>query len=147
MIRIRTVLLATLAMAAASAPAFVHADSVKPVSCSVKIDYKVNGALRYPYAQDFVVTPGTPFEHDFSTFTRERFFTATAREGADGRTTVDIGYYNDVGVFEYVDLGTSVTVRNEREETTTGTSSYYTSLGTAGEHTSEYTLACHVLKD
>lgn len=145
--KISTILLATLAMTVASGPSFAHAASAKPVTCSVKIDYKVNGALRYVYSKDFVVSPNAPFEDDFSTFTRERFFSATAREVSDGRTTVDVGYYNDVGVFEYVDLGTNVTVRNEREETTTGSSSYFTSLGTAGEHTTDYTLTCRETKD
>lgn len=148
MSRFRTLLLASLAITAVAAPSFVRADNVKQIACSVKIDYLVNGALRFPYQKDFVVAPGAPFEHDFSTFVRSRFFTATARDIENGRSVIEIGYYNDVGVFEYAELGTSVTVRNDRaDETTTGSSSYFTSLGTAGEHTTDYTLTCHRLKD
>lgn len=147
MARFRLALLAAMAFAPVAVPSFTHAGPARPVSCTVQIDYKVNGALRYPYAKDFVVAPGVPFEHDFSSFTRERYLTATARDAGEGRIAVDLGYYNDVGVFEYVDLGASVTVLNDHDETVTGSNSSFTSLGAAGEHTTDYTLTCRRLED
>ena len=66
---------------------------------------------------------------------------------ATGISTVMINYYNDVGVFTFVELGTTVAVRNNNDSfTSEGKSTFFTSLGTAGEHTTDYALSCGILK-
>ena len=128
-----------LALLAASAG---YADAPQVLSCSVRIDYRVNGQPRAPYRKDFTVTPGDPWEDDFSTFTRERFFRATARI-EQGRTVVDVAYDNDLANFEYASLEASLKLgENEPVGTVRGTDTAFTSLGTAGERTTEYTLTC-----
>ena len=138
------ILLASLAIAGLAAPLAGHAESIRTVACSVSIDYLANDVLRAPYQKDFVVTPGVTFQHDFSTFTRFRFFEASTKlEG--NRTVVSISYYNDVGVFEYVDMRTSLPMR-EDVESTSGSHTYWTELGIAGTHTTNWTLTCQRVK-
>lgn len=134
-------LLAILGVALLTVPAG-YADSPRLVSCSVRIDYRVNGEARAPYHKDFVVTPGDAWEDDFSTFTRERFFRATARQ-EQGRTVVDVAYDNDLAAFEYASIEATVKLADdEPARTVRGTQTAFTSLGTVGERTTEYTLTC-----
>jgi hypothetical protein len=138
---LRGTLLAVVAVALLAAPAG-YADAPRLVSCSVRIDYLVNGQLRAPYREDFVVTPGDPWEDDFSTFTRERFFRATARS-EQGRTVVDVAYDSDLAPFEYASVEATVKLADdEPTRTVRGSQTAFTSLGTVGERTTEYTLTC-----
>lgn len=136
--------LAIAALAASTlAPIAAHAEEVKPVACTVTVDYLVNSVLRSTYTKDFVVTPGTTFSDDFSTFTRFGFFDAWTGLDASGKTTVSISFYRDVGVFDYIDLRTGLTLRDGKSESTSGQSSYFTSLAPAGEKTTRYALSCN----
>jgi hypothetical protein len=60
-----------------------------------------------------------------------------------GNTVVAISYRNDVGVFEFVDFNTKLTIRDDRAEATvSGSHRYFTELGVVGDPTTNYTLAC-----
>lgn len=140
-------LLAALAAVGLAAPIVANAAEARPVSCAVTVDYLLNNVVRAHYQKDFVVMPGVPYEDDFSTFTRFRFFDASTRLEND-KTVVYIGYYNDVGVFEAVDLRTKLVIHDDKpDDVTSGRHMYFTELGVAGDHTTDYTLACHRLKD
>ena len=68
-------------------------------------------------------------------------------DATTGDTSVMINYYNDVGVFTFVEAGTVVRVRNNNDVfTSAGKSTFFTSQGTAGEHTTEDELSCAVLR-
>ena len=142
--------IAALTIAAAGIVAPLHAAAKTPdtVSCSVVLDYSINRVLRLPFSQSFTVAPGVDFDYDFSTATRFRYFQAKAEADATtGDTTVTINYYNDVGVFTFIELGTSVKVTNHKDVfTAVGKSTFFTSQGTAGEHTTDYELSCAVVR-
>lgn len=131
------------------APINASAAGLRSVACSVDVNYLLNDVVRAPYHKEFVVAPGVIFEDDFSTFTRFRIFDASTRLEADNKTTVvSISYYNDVGVFEAVDLSTELKLRDDKApESTSGRSIYWSSLGVAGSHTTSYTLTCQIVKD
>lgn len=132
-----------------TAPLAAHAGEPPAVGCSVSVTYLLNRVVRSTYATDFTVTPTAPFADDFSTAVRFRYFDALASRDADGKATdVSISYYNDVGVFEFVDLRTALSVREDRRpQTTSGEHTYWSSLGVAGEHTTRWVLTCEALKD
>jgi hypothetical protein len=142
-------ILASILAAGCVAPIHANAAELRSVVCSVSVNYLLNGVVRAPYQKDFVIAPGVVFEDDFSTFTRFRIFDASSRLEADTKsTTVSISYYNDVGVFEAIDFNTELQLRDDRTpETTSGTHTYWSSLGVAGSHTTSYALTCRVLKD
>ncbi len=149
MSRTKHFILASILAAGLFAPLNAHAAELRSVACSVSVNYLLNGVVRAPYQKDFVITPGTTFEDDFSTFTRFRIFDASTRLEADNKTTtVSFSYYNDVGVFEAIDFRTELKLRNDRTpETTSATHTYWSSLGVAGNHTTDYSFTCQVLKD
>ena len=121
-------------------------DELKPVSCEVSIDYLVNSTLRFPYQKSIVVQPGLTFEDDFSTVIRFRYLTASTRlEGED--TIVSIFYYNDVGVFDFIDFRTDIKLKSGKPGETTGRSSYFTSIGSPGERITAYNISCERLKN
>jgi hypothetical protein len=143
--------LVMVAITAASfaAPINANAAELRSVACSVSVNYLVDSVVRAPYQKDFVITPGVVFEDDFSSRIRFRFLDAWTRLEADNKTTtVSISYYNDIGVFEYIDFNTDLKLRDDQAPaTTSGTSRYYTEIGIAGEHTTSWTLTCQVLKN
>lgn len=112
------------------------------VSCSVAIDYSLNNVLIEPYQSDFVAELGVEFLDDFSTVTRFKEFSAlTAREG--NNIVVSIYYFNDIGVFDALDLSTKLTLHKKGvPESTSGSNTFSTSQGTAGNHKTNYTLTC-----
>ena len=138
-------MLVALAAVQLTGPSAVHAAQVRAVSCTVAIDYLFNDVLRAPYQKTFVVDPGAVFEDDFSTFTRFRIFDAWTHLDETGNTVVEISYFNDVGVFDSIDLRTRLTL-HEDAETISGSHSYFTSQGVAGERTTNHTLTCSRLK-
>ncbi len=133
MSRTKQFILASILAAGLFAPLNANAAELRSVACSVSVNYLLNGVVRAPYQKDFVITPGTTFEDDFSTITRFRIFDASTRLEADNKTTtVSFSYYNDVGVFEAIDFRTELKLRNDRTpETTSGTHTYWSSLGVA----------------
>lgn len=129
-------------------PVGAQARAPRSAACSVSIDYLLNTTLRSAYQKDFVVEPGVVFEDDFSTAVRFRYLDAWSTVAADGKTTtVSIAYYNDIGVLDFIDLRTEVTLDDKDARTSTGQSSYWSSVGIAGEHITKYTLTCHLLDD
>ena len=140
-------LMTTAALAAMLAGSPALAGGVRPVACSVSIDYYLNGVLRAPYQKDFVVRPGVAFEDDFSTATRFNFFEATTRqEGND--TVVSISLFRDVGVFDGIDLRTEVVLRNGNDRAEArGNNALITSRPTNLDHQTFYTVSCERLKD
>jgi hypothetical protein len=113
------------------------------MACSVSVEYKRNNVSRLVYTKDFTVAPDAPFSDDFSTATRFRFFDATVVR-VDGVPEVAAVFDADVDVFNAVDFGTVLKVKDESKgETQTGNSSFFTSAaGAAGSHRTEYTLTC-----
>mgnify|MGYP001354254899 CR=1 FL=1 len=139
------VALSTVAVGLA-APSLVEAKVPDPVQCSMTADYSINNVVRAPFQHDFVFVPGEVYDFDFSTAVRFRYFQAQAAIDEKGRTVVSINYYNDVGVFTFVELDTKVTVANNNEEfVSEGESTFFTSLGPAGEHTTTYALRCRLI--
>lgn len=126
-------------------PSAVRAGEVRAVSCTVAVDYLFNNVVRAPYQKSFAINPGEVFEDDFSTFTRFRIFDAWTHLDESGNTVVEMSYFNDVGVFDSIDLRTHLTLRDDTE-TVSGSHSYFTSQGAAGERTTNYTLTCNRLK-
>lgn len=113
------------------------------MACTVDVVYKRSGTVRMTYTKDFLVAPDAPFTDDFSTATRFRFFDATVQR-VDGVPNVAVVFDADVDVFNAVDFGTVLKVRDESNgETQTGDSSFFTSVpGAAGSHRTDYTLTC-----
>lgn len=123
------------------------AQSPTSLACSVTVDYVFtaqDGSLLQtePYQRDFVVQTGVDFVDDFSTPTRLKRLTASAiREG--GSAVVAINYFNDVGVFNAIDLSTSLVLSNGRAaDATAGRHRFSTTLAAAGHHTTTYSLSC-----
>lgn len=145
MSKIRSWLLGLLA-ASCLMPLGAQAREPQSAACSVSINYLLGSSVRSAYQKDFVVEPGVVFEDDFSTPIRFRYLDAWSTVAADGKTTtVSIAYYNDIGVFEFIDLRTEVTLNDKDAQTSTGSSSYWSELGVAGEHITKYTLTCRLL--
>lgn len=132
-----------------AAPFAAHAGEPRAVGCAVSVTYLLNRVVRSTYARDFTVSPTAPYSDDFSTAVRFRYFDALASREADAKaTSVSISYYNDIGVFEFIDLRTALSVGDDRQpRTTSGEQTYWSSLGVAGEHTTQWTLTCQALKD
>lgn len=129
-------------------PVGAQAREPRSAACSVSINYSLGTNLRSAYQKDFVVEPGVVFEDDFSTAVRFRYLDAWSTVADDGKTTtVSIAYYNDIGVFEFIDLRTEVALDDKEARTSTGSSSYWSSAGIAGEHITKYTLTCRLLED
>ena len=116
--------------------------AVTSATCSIAVDYALNGALVEPFAHDFVVTEGATYTFDFSTTTRQKALSATlARNGA--RSVLTIDYFNDVGTFVAVQVDTSVRlVRPGTAAETSGRHVFSTSQGVVGNHQTTWTLQC-----
>ncbi len=138
-----------LALATALSPRAAHAAEPKSATCSVQVDYLVNGVNRSTYTNQFTVAPGVNFSDDFSSVTRFRFFGASATLSGDRKSlSIVLSYYNDVGVFETVDFSTTLVVRDDRlPQTAATTHTYFSSLGAAGNHTTQYAFTCQVDKN
>jgi hypothetical protein len=123
-------------------PTYANADNVT-VSCSVAVDYSLDGTtLVENYNKDFVVDAGG-FVDDFSTPTRTKIFTASvARQAGDVVVTID--YFNDVGIFHTIELHTSLTIHGEAVASTSGISQFVmaTELPLGGDHATNWTLTC-----
>ena len=132
-------LAATLAL-----PLPAAAAGLMRASCSVSVDYLLNGVLVEPYAREFVVEEGTPYQDDFSTPTREKGFSATVGKSA-GKPTVVMNYFNDVGVFTSIMVDTSVVVLKAQPTSSTGRHTFSTSQGVSGNHLTTYSLSCQRL--
>ncbi len=146
MTSLKEIIALAIAAAGLASPLAVSAKAPDPVQCSMTADYSINRVLRVPFQHDFIFTPGQVYDFDFSSVTRFRYFQAQATLDARGRTVVMVNYYNDVGVFTFVELGTTVTIHNNNEDfLSEGKSTFFTSLGTAGEHTTDYALRCRLI--
>lgn len=113
------------------------------MACTVSVVYKRSGTIRMTYDKSFVVAPDAPFSDDFSTATRFRFFDASV-ERIDGAPQVAVVFDADVDVFNAVDFGVALKVRDESNgETLAGNTSFFSSVpGAAGAHRTDYTLTC-----
>ena len=139
--------LVALAAAIFLAPIHASAEDLENVSCSVHVDFLFNNLLRATYQSDFVVSPGVDYDEDISTRIRFGFFHASTTLEGDKSYVVTINYDYDVGVFDYVDFSTQLTLRQARvTETNQASHSYYTSQGAAGERKTNWTLTCTRLK-
>ncbi len=123
------------------------------VSCSVSVDYLLNGAVVETYQKIFAVNPSASFVDDFSTATRQKSFTASTVLDA-GNAVVGINYFNDVGVFDSIEFSTKLTLRKEGVvESTSGSQTFTTSKFPSGgglavniRHDINYSLSCKQLK-
>lgn len=147
MTTLKKLLLATIAATALATSSGVQAGQARSLSCSVTVDNLLNGAARYAYQKAFDLLPDTPFSDDFSSATRFRFFDAWSYLDA-GRTVVAISYFNDIGVFDSVDFGTSMKINEANNvDSVSGSFTYSSSLGVRGNHTTNYSLTCTRLKN
>ena len=113
------------------------------MQCSVSVEYLRSGALRLNYTKDFVVAPNAPFNDDFSSATRFRFFDATVTY-VNGIPEVSAVFDADVDVFNAVQFGFTLKVRDESNgETQSGYNTFFSSVaGASGSHRSNYTMTC-----
>ena len=74
--------LSTLMLAALCLPLPAAAAKTVQASCSVGLDYALNGTVLAPYLRDFSVQAGTDYVDDFSTVTRQKVFRATVERTA-----------------------------------------------------------------
>ena len=146
MFSLKKILFASISATSLAVPFSAIAAQNDPVSCTVSVDYVLNGVLREHYQKDFIVDTITPFSDDFSTFTRFKFFDATTQK-VSGVSTVNIAYFNDVGVFNSVDFRAKLSLRDDRSETTDGSYTFFTSLPGSAAHATNYTLTCRRVKD
>ena len=138
----------SLMVTSSAAPVTVNAAGQLKVSCSVVVDYVLNGNATESYQKIFVIEPGLSFDDDFSTFTRQKTFSASTVLDA-GNTVVGISYFNDVGVFDAIDFSTKLTLHKKGvAESTSGSHTFTTTAGGTPqrEHTTNYTLTCKQTK-
>lgn len=107
------------------------------VTCTVNILFEFraqNGALLFDeiYTKSFVLKEGAFFEDDYSTATRFKSFSATLeRVGKD--LVVKANWFDDVGVFDSIDLSADVTLSsNEKSEKCNGSLTHSSTPGHAG---------------
>lgn len=135
--------LATAVAAIFITPIQASADQVQNVFCSIVVDVLKPGGATESYQNNFYLQPGSDFFDDFSTATRIKEFSASLGFNA-GKTNVTINYFNDVGVFDSIEFGTTYTLpRNREPGTVTGRSAAYTSNG---NFIADYSLSCNIAK-
>ncbi len=141
----KTLRLSAALLALTLIPLTANAGSGKAstMACSVSVTYSRNGAAALTYVRDFVVDPAAPYFEDFSTPLRSRFFSATVAEVA-GTPEVSIAFDADVDVFNAIDFGTTLQVRDPSHgDTVTGNNTFFGG-STSGNvtHRTDYTLTC-----
>jgi hypothetical protein len=131
-----------------AAPMATNASELDAMACSVSVDYRLNNISRLTYAKDFEVSAATPFADNFGNAFRFRFFDASMTVEA-GIPVVSIVFDADVSVFNAVDFGASLKVRDESNgETISGNNAFFSSVaGAAGAHRTNYTLTCKRAKN
>ena len=149
MTRTKRFILGVLAAAAFAAPTAAQAGGPKTISCSANVQYLLNNTLRNSYTRDFTVAPGVPFSEDLSNAIRFKFIDAVATLDADGKSTnVRFVYYADVSAIESADFSTELKVPGDKKPVTTSAdSTYWSSFGVAGLHTTKWSLTCVTLDD
>lgn len=149
MTRTKRLILGALAAAAVAAPTAAHARGPRTISCSADVQYLLNNTLRNSYTRTFTVTPEVPFSEDLSNAIRFKFIDAIATLEPDGRTTnVKFLYYADVSAIESADFGTDLKVPGDKKPVTTSAdSTYWSSFGVAGNHTTKWSLTCVAIDD
>jgi hypothetical protein len=143
-------LVVSLALVSCLAPRTANAEEPRSATCSVSVEFLFNGVLRAQYQKDFVVTPTVGFEDfQFTPNGRVTVFDAwTYPEAVTANTVVAISFYKDVGVFDSIDFSTYLAFRDDKAPaTTSGSHSYFTSIGSPGNRTTNYKLTCTRLKD
>lgn len=131
-----------------AAPLTANAARQGNVSCSVVVDYLLNGAAVESYQKTFVVKPGVSFDDDFSTITRQKTFTASTVLDA-GKTVVGISYFNDVGTQDAIDFNTKLVLHDKGTlESTSGSYTFTTTAGNIPQrgHAINYSLICKQAK-
>lgn len=124
------------------------ADERIELACNVTIAYtfsQQNGTVgsTSTYQRAFTVRPGAAFHDDLSTVTRAKEFDASVARDSTG-IVVTMRYFNDVSVFNAIDLGATLTLDNNLDvRTTSGDNAFSTSLpGVNGHHATRYVLTC-----
>lgn len=144
MSEIMRLLIVSVITASLFAPLSVNAATPVKVTCSVVVDYLLNGVATESYQKAFAVDPGLTFNDDFSTVSRQKFFSASTALDA-GNTVVNFSYFNDVGVQDAIDFNSKLTMRDKgRVEATSGSYTFTTTAGGTPQqaHTVNYTLSC-----
>jgi hypothetical protein len=109
-----------------------------PLACSVAVEHRVGGALRFSYAKDFTVSPTAPFSDDFSTATRFRTIDASVTV-ADGTPEVVLAVEADVDAFNSAGFEAALAIHDRSGVSTAGRTSF---AGAVGSHRITYTLTC-----
>jgi len=144
--------LAPILLAAAVATGFAATDAAAksddPILCNLRADYLINRTLRAPFLHTFTIQPGASYDYDFSNVIRQRYLNASAEQDpVTGVTTVSINLFQDTSAFNFIELITAVRVTNHKDAfASQGKSTFFTTLGTAGEHTTDWELNCIVDK-
>jgi len=122
----------------------VHAAGpIDRMQCDVAISQLRDGVATLTYETSFQVAQDAPYEEDFSSPTRLRFFKATLSADAAGVPVVSFSLDADVGVFDSVLFGSELKVTDKKGSSTSGFHEFFTSVqGTQVSHSSSYTLSC-----
>jgi hypothetical protein len=111
-------------------------------ACTVSVEYTLNNVSTLTYVRAFQVGPTAPYSEDFSTATRFRFFDASVAD-VGGVPVVSIIFDADVSVFNTVDFGAKLKVRDRNGESTSGDNAFFTSGPTGGSaHRTNWSLSC-----
>jgi len=140
---LRSLLVAVLALSVAPlAATAAEGNTNTTMACSVSVTYSRNRVAALTYVRDFVLDPTTPYFEDFSTPLRSRFFSATVADD-NGTPVVSIVFDADVDVFNAIDFGTSLRVRDtSKGETASGNNTFFAGGALTATHRSDYTLTC-----
>lgn len=145
MSKLMNALLIAAAATALSSPAMAASGSGNEgndtMACDITVEHMRGNVISLTYTRDFVVSPSAPYSDDFSTATRFRFFDATV-ERIDGSPVVTFVFDADVDVFNSVNFGSALKIRDENKGDSLGGTSSFFGSGTTGSHRSFYSLTC-----
>ncbi|MGE3844052.1 MAG: hypothetical protein AB7I50_20970 [Vicinamibacterales bacterium] len=141
MLKVTPFLMAAVAATFVAVPTVSHAAQLDPMQCSVSVQHRINNTVVLNYVKDFVVGVDSPFNDNFSSATRFRFFDAFLTS-ENGTPIVRIAFDSDVSVFNAVTFGASLKVHDETHgETASGDQGFFGGAG-VGSNRTNWTLTC-----
>lgn len=141
MSKVSSFVMAAIVAAVVAAPTGARAAQLDNMSCSVNVEHRVNNTVVLTYTRSFVVGVDAPFNDNFSSATRFRFFDAFLTYD-NGTPIVRIAFDADVTVFNAVTFGASLKVHDETHgETATGDQGFFGGAG-VGSNRTNWGLFC-----
>jgi hypothetical protein len=114
------------------------------LNCSISVTYEhTQGSTvlnTETYTRNFSLSEASPYFEDFSTVARQKSFGASVRTER-GNTVVNADFFADVGTFSAVAFSTQAAEAGG-VVSAAGSQGYFTSLGIAGNHTTQHQLLC-----